>query len=217
MERIVAGGGARGERAAAGLSHIARFAMAAPVTLAIVLLSIAGTALLAERPALWNPATTWMAHGSLAHLLLDAAPLLLVGAWLEPRAGSRWVGLCALMTLMLTTITHMIAYPEQAHLFGTSAVFYALLVFGAVGLATRQWWAWVAVGAVACGAVMDASGSGLPHGMYEAWGGVMGGVRSRVSLSPVPLVHAAGAITGLAFGMAWMSGPRTRRRTRGSA
>lgn len=173
---------------------------AAPVTLGLAMCGAIGTALLADLPAAWNVATTWMVHTDAWHLLSDVLTLLALGAWLEPRIGSRRMAAWSVIGLGASTLAHAALYGDQRWLFGLSAMTWTIGAAGVVMLARdRAWWIGIAMVAALCVELGNAG-----RGVMTELGGALA-ERSRlvdgVTIGTVPLVHVAcagaGALAGL--------------------
>lgn len=173
---------------------------AAPVTLGLAMCGAIGTALLADRPATWNVATTWMVHTDARHLLSDVLSLLALGAWLEPRIGSPRMAAWIVIGLGTSTLAHAALYGDQRWLFGLSAMTWTIGAAGLVMLARgRAWWIGIAMIAALCVELGNAG-----RGVMTELGGALAArspLVDGVTIGTVPLVHvacaAAGALAGL--------------------
>ena len=147
------------------------------------------------------PLLTLLVHAGMAHLIADLAGCLVVGWWLESRFGS-WRMLVMFMAAgCCTELAHNVAYPEHGWQFGLSGVVYCLAGFGLVAVKPRARWQSVVLCLLAIrigvecfvdGAMLTASIGGFSD---------LGGHDARITVFPVPAVHAIALIAGAMCGV----------------
>lgn len=172
----------------------------APLTLALVLAGAIATLLLADRPAAWSIATTWLIHADWHHLLCDLFAIAAIGFWLEPRVGTARLTVWTFAGWTASIAAGRAFYPQLDHLFGLSTVAWCLAAAGVCACtADKRLWLLALVAALVAWEVC------LPnHGLLTPLGkDAASGHRflASVAMRPVPLAHAAGALVGVVLGI----------------
>lgn len=175
------------------------------VVAALIATSVAGLGVCGDARD-WPRAVTWLVHGDVRHLVLDVLALAAIGAWLEPRAGSRRVLVWIALAATVSVGSHGLMYPEQSRLFGTSAAGYTLVFAAVCGWALdRAWGVMLLLALVALLAdELLAGRSGVLRSCDAAasvtgseWGSSF---IAGPPLTPTPRVHIACAGLGAALG-----------------
>lgn len=176
----------------------------APVTFGISAICVAVTVLGRgpfELPWSWF---SWALHADGQHLVSDVGVFLLVGAFVEPRAGAGRFAMWLLAGYLVSLGIHRAVYPGQAGLFGLSAVVWTMAVAAAYGGIDGKW---VRRGVVALIVAVLWTEHLVPWrevfglirgGAAPAWPRILGS-----QLGAVPWVHDACAVSGLGLGFLW--------------
>lgn len=148
------------------------------------------------------PALSWAVHADVRHLIHDVGVLLLLGGWVELRAGAARTAVWLVAGVTASHLLHALCYAGHGALFGLSAAAWTIAGAGIAGCIST---------ARARAAAILIMGAVLVVECFTPWREVLGllslgvGEPMRVGgveLSTVPLVHQGCAGVGILMGWA---------------